>query len=167
MNKNIYILIALGLVVLGGYYFFTLDQPTNEITNFEECIAAGNPVMESFPEQCRTEDGQNFVRDVSSDERTPTSADNTPPGSIHNLPVPDAVAAVRSHVAQEFNLNEGVVILLTAFEKQWPDGCLGVASSEEMCIQVITPGYEVKVMAVGKEFVYRTNADGSVIRAAN
>lgn len=29
---------------------------TNQITNFDECIAAGNPVMESFPRQCRVGD---------------------------------------------------------------------------------------------------------------
>ena len=32
-----------------------------EITNFEQCIAAGNPAMESHPRQCRTSDGQHFV----------------------------------------------------------------------------------------------------------
>lgn len=34
------------------------------ITNFEECVAAGNPVMESYPEQCRTQDGQLFVNEA-------------------------------------------------------------------------------------------------------
>jgi len=34
---------------------------TSTITNFEECIAAGNPAMESYPRQCRTEDGKHFV----------------------------------------------------------------------------------------------------------
>ena len=31
------------------------------IESFEECAAAGNPVMESYPRQCRTSDGTNFV----------------------------------------------------------------------------------------------------------
>lgn len=35
-----------------------------EITSFEDCAEAGYPVMESYPEQCRTPDGRNFVRDV-------------------------------------------------------------------------------------------------------
>lgn len=34
------------------------------IRNFEECAAAGYPVMESYPEQCRTPDGRLFVRVV-------------------------------------------------------------------------------------------------------
>lgn len=31
-----------------------------KITNFEECIAAGNPIMESYPRQCMAH-GQTFV----------------------------------------------------------------------------------------------------------
>lgn len=29
------------------------NVPVTVITNFEECVAAGNPVMESYPRQCR------------------------------------------------------------------------------------------------------------------
>lgn len=41
-----------------------VDPPSafTGINNFEECAAAGNPVMESYPEQCRTADGRLFVR---------------------------------------------------------------------------------------------------------
>lgn len=35
-----------------------------EPTNFEECVAAGYPVMESYPRQCRTPSGQNFVETI-------------------------------------------------------------------------------------------------------
>lgn len=34
------------------------------VTSFEECVAAGNPVMESYPPQCRTEDGELFTQNV-------------------------------------------------------------------------------------------------------
>jgi hypothetical protein len=33
------------------------------ITNFKECKAAGNPIMESYPRQCRA-NGQTFVEEV-------------------------------------------------------------------------------------------------------
>lgn len=97
-------------------------------------------------------------------ERTPTSADNAPPGSIHNLPVPAAVSAVRSLVARELGISEGVVIVMTAYEKEWPDGCLGLAKEGEFCTQAIVPGYEVTVQVQGRERVYRTNGDGSVVQ---
>lgn len=95
---------------------------------------------------------------------TPTSADNAPPGSIHNLPVPDAVAAVKKHVAEKSGVSEGLVIVLTAYEKDWSDGCLGLGGPSESCLFAITPGYEVTVQVKGTEQKYRTNADGSEIR---
>ena len=33
------------------------------IASFEECVAAGYPVMESNPRQCRTPDGTVFIED--------------------------------------------------------------------------------------------------------
>jgi len=39
-----------------------------KITNFEECVAAGNPVMESYPEQCMA-DGKTFTRELSLEEK--------------------------------------------------------------------------------------------------
>lgn len=35
------------------------------IKNFEECAAAGNPVMESYPRQCRSSDGKLFIEEIS------------------------------------------------------------------------------------------------------
>ncbi len=41
-------------------------EPT--ITSFEDCVAAGNAVMESYPRQCRTAGGKLFVENISSDD---------------------------------------------------------------------------------------------------
>ncbi len=38
----------------------------SSIENFEDCVAAGNPVMESYPRQCRTSDGKNFVEEIDN-----------------------------------------------------------------------------------------------------
>lgn len=41
-----------------------------EINSFEDCVNAGNPVMESYPPQCRTQDGRTFtaiIDDVCND----------------------------------------------------------------------------------------------------
>jgi len=93
----------------------------------------------------------------------PTSADNAPPGSIHNLPVPTAVAAVRTLAAAQFDVDEGLVIVMTAFAKDWPDSCLGIFIKDVACATVITPGYEVVVQISGKTYEYHTNKDGSAI----
>jgi hypothetical protein len=44
--------------------YFSLTKP---IINFEECIAAGNPVMESYPRQCRDPiSNQTFIEKLES-----------------------------------------------------------------------------------------------------
>jgi glucose/arabinose dehydrogenase len=43
--------------------------PLNEINSFEGCVTAGNPVMESYPRQCRTADGQTFVEEIQISEQ--------------------------------------------------------------------------------------------------
>lgn len=52
-------LVALAALVLAGAGCAT----SAKITTFEECAAAGNPVMESYPRQCRAQ-GQTFVEQV-------------------------------------------------------------------------------------------------------
>lgn len=82
MKKQIVIFVV-GLVVIlaaGGvvyYYKFyktvppsgvneNQNIPVSTITNFEECAAAGNPVMESYPRQCRA-NGQNFTENIGNE----------------------------------------------------------------------------------------------------
>jgi hypothetical protein len=58
------ILAILGMAVyeMAPKMHASIPQPI--ITNFEECAAAGNPVMESYPRQCRAQDGRLFVEDA-------------------------------------------------------------------------------------------------------
>jgi len=100
-----------------------------------------------------------------SENPAPNSAEGAPEGSIHNLPLPTAVAAVRKYVAQGTQLEENQVVILEAIEREWSDACLGLGATDQFCAQVITPGYRVKVIARGQESVYRTNMDGSLILA--
>jgi hypothetical protein len=70
MRNKILIAAAIILIAAGLIYYFALWQgktPTTEVSNFEECVAAGYPVMESYPRQCRTPDGQNFVEDIGNE----------------------------------------------------------------------------------------------------
>ncbi len=48
-----------------GLYCSEKKQACVLITNYEECVDAGYPVLESYPEQCKTPDGKTFVRVLS------------------------------------------------------------------------------------------------------
>ncbi len=70
---------AVIILVLGsiGYAFYASQnsisalKPHVAIINFEQCVAAGNTVMESYPRQCKTGD-QNFTEQIATPEAVAT-----------------------------------------------------------------------------------------------
>lgn len=63
------ILIVVTIVVIAGsaiaWKLINNKAPVT-VTTFEECVAAGNPVMESYPRQCRSS-GQTFVENIGNE----------------------------------------------------------------------------------------------------
>lgn len=53
------------LVIAGGFYWFGHRVP--RVVSFAECAARGFPVMESYPRQCRTPDGETFREDIGNE----------------------------------------------------------------------------------------------------
>ena len=65
MKKNLLIILVI-LIILGIsllWNFFRNQKPISVVTNFEECVEAGNLVMESYPRQCRAGD-QLFIENI-------------------------------------------------------------------------------------------------------
>lgn len=60
-------LIVGAIILIVGAVAWTMakNQPL-EIDSFADCAAAGYPVMESYPRQCRA-NGQTFVEEIPSD----------------------------------------------------------------------------------------------------
>lgn len=63
MNKKQLIYVAAAILILGSLmlYYQLNKQAVAKISSFEECKNAGYPIMESYPEQCKTSDGRNFI----------------------------------------------------------------------------------------------------------
>lgn len=61
-KRNIIIAAVILVILLAGaaaYLFFF--KKTINITSYDDCIAAGNPQMDSFPPQCLTPNGKHFT----------------------------------------------------------------------------------------------------------
>jgi hypothetical protein len=91
--KTLFIGVAALLLVGFGAWFVTRDQaaPTSvksEIRSFEDCVAAGNPVMESYPRQCKTNDGRTYAEEIALE---PTYTSATADSIVVDLPFPGAV----------------------------------------------------------------------------
>lgn len=66
-----------------------LKVDTPAISSFETCAAAGNPIAESYPPQCRTRDGRSFTEDVGNrvDKQGYIQVDEPTPNQIIISPV--------------------------------------------------------------------------------
>jgi hypothetical protein len=74
MNRWTILGIITALILVAGIVLVVVpgkeaQAPALQITSFEECEAAGYPVMESYPRQCRTPEGALFVEEIE----TPTT----------------------------------------------------------------------------------------------
>ncbi len=58
-------MVTIVIIGLGVIWKLTKKEPPVSVTNFEECAQAGNPVMESYPRQCR-HDGKLFVETITT-----------------------------------------------------------------------------------------------------
>lgn len=91
-NKKIFGIVIIIIVVLFVWFLirdFEDNRSKEEITNFDECVAAGNPIMESYPQQCRTTDNRTFVEDIGNElEKIDLIRIDTPrPNQIISSPV--------------------------------------------------------------------------------
>lgn len=66
MKNVIPLTIAIVLIVAVGAWWFLGDHSVVTINTFEECVSAGNPVMESYPRQCRA--GEQIFTEFISNE---------------------------------------------------------------------------------------------------
>lgn len=63
---GILIIILIAGAIATSCYIKTKKQ-ISSISNFEECIVAGYPVLESYPRQCKTPNDKTFVEDIGNE----------------------------------------------------------------------------------------------------
>lgn len=62
------VLVLLAIVAgLVSWWFIDKDNKNKAITNYGDCVAAGNVILETYPEQCKTNDGRSFTRDITDE----------------------------------------------------------------------------------------------------
>ena len=89
--KPILIIVVVLAVITAGFWFIYGGEKTKAptiITNFTECVEAGNPIMESYPRQCRTEDGRTFTESISNELEKTDLIRLTSPRPNHTIESP-------------------------------------------------------------------------------
>ena len=96
MSNRVLIGLAIVIVVLLGAWWWLGDTDgAVAVTNFDECVAKGNPVMESYPRQCQ-HDGTTFVEEIGNglEKASLITVDNVAPNSVVTSPLTLAGSAV-------------------------------------------------------------------------
>lgn len=97
---------------------------------------------------------------------TPTTAEPTTTPEVFN-PLPNdqrAFEAVRASLAKQLNVDPLTITLVDIQPKDWPDTCLGLPGADEMCAQMVTPGFLMHVKAGGTVYEFHTDIGGDNIR---
>ena len=77
---------------------------------------------------------------------------------------PPAVWAAIEDLALHLEISPDQVQVISFQEEEWPDSCLGLAAPDEMCLQVITPGYRILLGVNGQRYEYHTDQSGDILR---
>lgn len=89
-----------------------------------------------------------------------------PPGNTEEAQqvAEDALPAAREALADYLEVSPEAIEAQQIEDAEWPNACLGLAQSGEMCAEVITPGYLITFMVEGQPYAVRTDLDGNAVR---
>ena len=95
---------------------------------------------------------------------TPTATPIAAATPVLSPEVEQVVMTVRQMLMQQVQADVDSIQLVSVESVEWPDGCLGLSAPDEMCMQMIVPGYRVVLAVDGQEYVYRTDREARSIR---
>jgi hypothetical protein len=80
-----------------------------------------------------------------------------------NLPAV-VLTAVRQDLSRRTKIAPNQFKIVQSTPKTWPDGCLGLATSDEICTQALVEGWRVIMTYKQHTWTYRTDNQGLIIR---
>lgn len=107
---------------------------------------------------------------------TPVPTTQTPPTADTPIVIPSTESpgmlpkqyqSAQAYLAQALSVPQSEITLKSSEEVMWRDSCLGVSQPNEMCAQVITPGYRVIFSTPKGDVEVHTNKSGSAFRVAS
>ena len=84
------------------------------------------------------------------------------PGESPNQPQP--LPIVIGYLSHLIGISTGDIHVVSVEAVQWPDSCLGLAQSREVCAEVIVPGYQIILQVGNNTYEIHTDQTGENIR---
>lgn len=121
---------------------------------------ASQPTEEQPTDEPTTEGTEQPTEATPDAEDTSEPAEEMPGGEISHPAVLEAQVTLAEHLG----VTMADLVLVSAEQVEWNDGCLGLGGPAESCLQVIVPGWRVIFSANGTEYEVRTDETGSNVR---
>ncbi len=91
---------------------------------------------------------------------TPT----TQPEQTSDLPISEAAEYARITLAEKLRIDPGAVVIQSISPVEWADSCLGAPQPDEMCAEVITPGFVGILIAGQVPYEFHADQTGQQLR---
>ena len=97
---------------------------------------------------------------ASQSNAVPTQVD---PALEEVLP-PDVALNVQNQISETLGVPLESIQIENVEKMDWPNSCLGLPEGDEVCAEVITPGWLLTFNIDNQEYRYRVDTTGTVIR---
>lgn len=77
---------------------------------------------------------------------------------------PDVALNVQNQISETLGVPPESVQIQNLEKMDWPNSCLGLPEGNEVCAEVITPGWLLTFNIDNQEYRYRVDTTGTVIR---
>lgn len=77
---------------------------------------------------------------------------------------PNLIQLVRKDLARRTKIPLQQITVKTSKPMTWPNGCLGLAKTDEFCTQMLVQGWQIILSHNKKTWIYRTDSQGKAIR---
>jgi hypothetical protein len=77
---------------------------------------------------------------------------------------PDVALNVQNQISETLGVAAETIEIQNVEKMDWPNSCLGLPEGDEVCAEVITPGWLLTFNINNQEYRYRVDTTGTVIR---
>ncbi|HSL29076.1 MAG TPA: hypothetical protein VK900_07750 [Anaerolineales bacterium] len=77
---------------------------------------------------------------------------------------PDVALNVQNQISETLAVPLESIQIQDVAKMDWPNSCLGLPEGDEVCAEVITPGWLLTFSIDNQEYRYRVDSTGTVIR---
>lgn len=130
------------------------------------CTGGAREEMERNSSKPTSVEQRRAVMEQESTPNSPQRAPNTQADEGKGEVPPQLLALFKDDLARRALVKAQDITVLSATEKQWPDGSMGCPQPDHVYTQAVIPGYRVLLQASGETYAYHSDQRGHFIVCA-